>query len=105
MRVVLVTQPHLFYPRTRALRLHSLHFLDDDANRAADAKTKVDSCANDGEAKVVPDKAVTPPALLDLLPPEQQQPGHDEEHADPGEELENIYGHVEGVASCLLMRE
>ena len=54
-----------------------------------------------GEAKVITDTAVQLPALLDLLHPEHQQPGHDEEHADPDDELDVKHGHVDEIGTSL----
>ena len=87
--------PYLLSPRV----------VEEDVERAADAEGKVYSRADDGEAEVVPDTAVQMPALLDLLHPEPQEPGHDPQHAEPDDELRTVYGHVEETASCLLSRK
>ena len=84
---------------------HSLRVVKDDVDQAADAEAKVYSRANDGETEVVPDTAVQLPALLDLLHPEHQQPAHDDQHADPDDELDNEPQHVEGIPPCLSMEE
>ena len=41
------------------------------------------------------------PALLHFLAPEKQQPGHDDEHASPGEELDEEEGEVDPVPASL----
>ena len=81
--------------------LDSLVFPADDEESAADAQAQVDGCANEGEAEVVADTAVQLPAFLDLLHPEHQQPSHDEEHADPDQELDVEHGHREEVVYFL----
>ena len=82
--------------------LHSPRILEGESDHAADAEAKVYSCSDDGETKVVLDAAVQPPALPDLLHPEQQQPAYDEEHANPDDELRTVYGHIEEKEPFLL---
>lgn len=59
-----------------------------DVDRAAKADRQVDSRTNEGEDKVVADTGVDLPALLHLLHPVRHEPGNDEKHAHPDEELD-----------------
>ena len=68
--------------------LYSPKFTGEGVDHPANADAKVGGCANKGEPKVEANAGVNRPALLDLLEPEQQKPGHDEEHADADEELD-----------------
>ena len=45
------------------------------------------------------------PASFDLVHPEQQQPGHDGEHADPDEELDVEEGDPDELVNTLRMQQ
>ena len=81
--------------------LNSLLSIVGHEGRSTDAKGQVDGRAEGGQAKVIPDAAVQLPTLLGLRHPEQQQPGHDEKHADPDDELHQEQGDCQEVVLSL----
>ena len=65
----------------------------------------MNGCANKGGLNVESEPGVRLPALLELLRPEDQQPGHDDKHADPDEELDVAPGELDECLSRLCITE
>ena len=73
--------------------------------RAANADAQVDGCPNEGEHEVVADAGMYLPASLDLRQSEEQQPGHDDEHADPDDERDDEIKNLDEVSTSLRIDE
>ena len=68
---------------------------------AANADAQVDGCPNESEHEVIADACVYRPGNFDLFRPKEQQPGHDDEHEDPDEELDGEVRCLDEVAPSL----
>ena len=86
-------------------RLHSHVFFAEEVDQSTNADAQVGGYAHKGESKVEADAGVNLPALLDLRHSENQQPGHDDEHADPNEELHIQVTYLDDIASSLRTKQ
>ena len=72
--------------------------------RATNTNAQVDGRPNEGEHEVEAYTGIYLPASLDLVHPEQQQPGHDDEHSHPHQELDAKVKELDVIAVSLRTR-
>lgn len=87
------------------LALHSPNVRREEVDRAANGDDKVDGYANESQPDVEANAGVYLPAFLNLLPLEEQEPGHDGEHAQPDEHLGKEEGELDEIIVALGNKE
>ena len=101
-----VRPAHPFCNLSVALTLiHSHVFVRLIVHRAANADAEVDGCPNEGEHGVEADAGVYLPTGFDLRHPEEQEPGDDDEHADPHQELDTEVRDLDRIPTSLRSKE